>query len=118
MTLHLTPAMAEGAYTLLRTTPPFRRLKLPEGDTIEFHIYHRKHRWHAECMQLSSGQFRISINNFKCGTLHKLLMDVAHEATHLHLYIAHPKDTASHGWRFNRIADSICKFHVWDRTQF
>lgn len=36
--LHLTLEMLEGAYEYLRTTPPFRRWKLPPGADIEFHV--------------------------------------------------------------------------------
>lgn len=119
--LHVTPALIEAAYELLRITPPFRGWKLPHADDVQFVVlpknstfvgaYHgddEKPSWH-----------RISIAAKV--TTYDLLSTVAHEMVHMKLgvdYYDKRRQPADHGKTFNRMADQVCRWHQFDRGVF
>ena len=115
MTLHMTPAIVEAAYELLLTTPPFRAWKLPHADDIEFHIDRHKSRLGAYRWE---GKHTVAISSKLITQLPLLLSVLAHELCHLRQQIVWPRDKAEHGYRFNRMADAVCRWHSLDRAMF
>ena len=110
--MHLTPAIMEGAYNLLLTTPPFKGWKLPPSDEVVF-IVLRTDRHSAAHSKDAKGRHTIRLSHRKHATLASVIATVAHE-------MAHMRDTskAHHGAQWHRLADRICKIHGFDRGQF
>lgn len=40
--MHLSPDLLRSTYDWLRTTPPLRRWRLPEGDAIKFRVTRKR----------------------------------------------------------------------------
>lgn len=117
--LHMTPAMLEAAYELLRLTPPFRRWKLPEADTISFHVtaHDDRHGHFTEHRRWKNPRIGISVAHVK--TLPDLAEVMAHEMIHLHLFrLKGAKWYAGHGAPFRRLAEQVCKAHDFDLSKF
>lgn len=123
MALHLTPALLEAAYELLRTTPPFKRWKLPHADAVEFHVFKARHRrhmadyeWFAVNGKASGHRIRIAVHKD-----HRLLTGVvasmAHEMCHMRQRLM-GTDYASHGRVFKRLAAQVCRAHGWQLDSF
>jgi hypothetical protein len=119
MSLHITHQMIEGAYELLRETPPFRRWKLPEADDVSFAVMDCETHA-ADYLMVGDKTHRIRINNKWTGTLSKLIANLAHEMVHLHLQCACPNDQAAenHGPAFQKAAAQVCKHHGFDMKGF
>src|ERR1700674_4384641 len=115
MTLHLTPAMLEASYELLRTTLPFRRWKLPHADEIEFHVRYLTHR--GDCVDLGEVNL-IRLSDKRHHTLPEVLITMAHEMCHVRQNIERPNDDAHHGAYFKKCAKQVCRHHGWDYKTF
>lgn len=117
MALHLTPAMLEASYELLRTTPPFRGWKLPHADDIQFVVSARTgstqgvYYWFKE-------QHILEINGRLVGSLEMLTRIMTHEMCHLRQQILGAPDRGEHGAMFQKLADQVCKWHPLDRRNF
>lgn len=114
--MHMTPAMLEASYELLRTTPPFRGWRLPPGDEVEFHTINSG-KFAADYRPLGGGHI-IRINTQWHASIHSLTKTMAHEMTHMHHALRHPKDTAHHGKRFWAFAKTVCRHHGWSVKEF
>ena len=122
--IHLTPEMLEATYELLRTTPPFRRWKLPEADDVEFHV--TRHR-------VLSGQYtylrskkrvlwhRIEISTTCNKNLRDMMETMAHEMCHIRQRTADraaKTRTLTHGRAFKRLAALVCRHHGFNPKTF
>lgn len=114
--LSLTPENLEAAYTLLCTTPPFNRWKLPPASEVEFHIQ-RTRKQFADC-EIVNGTPIIRVSAAKQTQLCTLLATMAHELIHLHEFLTRPAKEVCHGASFHKHADRICKVHGFDRGAF
>lgn len=114
--MHLTPAILEAQYELLRVCPPFRRWRMPPGDEVEFHVI-TSSSWAGD-YEFRKGVHLIRVNGKWCGTLLNLQRVVAHEMVHLHLQIAFPRDQSHHGARFKAKAALVCKHLCLDPLAF
>lgn len=114
MPLHITPEMVETSYELLRLTPPFKGWKLPHADEVLFSILKTKDRHGDYTFDAGKHHIRISYRRHK--TLHALTMTLAHEMVHMRDQITGTH--AEHGATFNKLADTVCKYHGFDRGQF
>lgn len=116
--LHLTPAMLESAYELLRTTPPFRNWKLPHPDDVGFQIIRTEHTrgtFHIS----DAGRPTISISHKCIGSLHSLVVTVAHEMVHLYEDTVHAaRSDVMHSARFKRLTAQVCRHHGFDAKLF
>lgn len=112
--LHLTPVIMEAAYSLLRTTPPFNSWRLPEADSVEFHVQRTK-RQYADHV-LERGTHRIRLSHQRHYTLNTVLMSMAHEMCHMVDALNGVK--SAHGASFQAMADKVCAIHGWDRGTF
>lgn len=123
--LHLTPAMLEAAYELLRVTPPFNKWKLPEADDVEFQVkiipdgvaeYYYSLRFRDEQDHI------IAVCARGNKTMFDLLESMAHEMVHMHQ--RGPVDrqvmrrSAVHGVKFKRLAAQVCRVHGFDEARF
>lgn len=115
MSLRLTTPMLESAYEFLRTTLPFRRWKLPSGSRVKFRVTRHPHK-SGECVEQDDGKTAINISGACVGHADTLLLIMAHEMVHLHLF-AHGV-RALHGSDFKRCAKIICRHHGFDEKQF
>lgn len=113
MALHLTPALLEAAYELLRVTPPFKRWKLPHADDVEFHVSRHRDKFGDYC---DSCRMRVSANTNK--ELNTIIATVAHEMVHAHLHHIGFRSWETHGPRFNKLAAQVCRAHGWQLEGF
>lgn len=115
--LHLTPAMLEQTYELLRVTPPFRGWHLPAGEKIKFVVGATPHR-RGHCWS-DRWNHEIMISLAAVSTLHELTITMAHEMIHVYQYL-HKRETANteHNADFKRLAARVCSFHLWDAKAF
>ena len=119
--MHITPALMEAAYELLRITPPFRKWKLAEPDDVVFRIIKT---------ELTRGTFyragkrgsklpTIEISMKCIGSVHSLITTMAHEMTHMHEDTNHvARDDVMHSARFKRLAAQVCRHHGFDAKLF
>lgn len=117
MSLHITPAMMEASYELLRTTPPFRGWKLPPGEEVAFKVIHCNDRC-GDYERLSDGTHCIRANAKWIGSIWGLLRLLAHEMIHLRQQIACPNDQSHHGTAFLTAAKTVCRYHLLDPKAF
>lgn len=119
--LHLTPAMLESAYELLRTTPPFNKWKLPESDAVEFHVKTLSGCVAKYNMLSGDTKHRISLCAESSSSLLDVLEHMAHEMVHLHQR-AHSvrsiSQSATHGYHFKRLAAQVCRRLAFDPATF
>lgn len=113
--LPLTPDIVRAAYEYLRATPPFKRWGLPHADEIKVRITrHRDRQGHA---RWDGKQFEIAVSQMKIGRTHTLIELVAHEMVHVRCHMQ--GDTrAEHSKVWHRYADSVCRYHGFDRKTF
>jgi hypothetical protein len=117
MTLRLTPDTLAAAYDFLRTTDPFKAWKLPHSDDVAFHVI-RNQNIFADFGIDNDGQPLIRVSTAKNGHTATVLMSVAHEALHLHQYLAGLDKGSEHNSDFKRKAKRICAVHGWDTALF
>lgn len=116
MTIHLTPEILEAAYNYLKTTPPFRRWKLPASDLIEFEVTGSV-RFSAEHQRKSKHRHTISLSCRKIGHTLTIFVAMAHEMVHLFQAIKHGR-SVGHNEEFHRCARTICRHHGFDPKDF
>jgi predicted SprT family Zn-dependent metalloprotease len=114
--IHLTPSMLEASYELLRTTPPFKRWKLPEADDVEFHVTKHRDR-QADCTSYVDMRVVIRISTTFHGRVAALLETMAHEMCHIHQRRLSPGER-EHGAAFKRLAAQVCRHHGFDPKTF
>jgi hypothetical protein len=117
--LHLSPEMLEAAYTLLQTTPPFRGWKLPHADDVQFQVASYTDSFADARFDRKKRQYVIRVSRRMCKQIGTILVAVAHEMCH----VAEAERTgkwgrAEHGAIYNRLADSVCRWHGFDRGAF
>lgn len=116
MTLRLTPTILEASYQFLRSTPPFNRWHLPDGEEVEFHVGRGKTH-HGEYEPGETAEHRIIVHETNVGFTSTLLESMAHEMIHVKLAgTTHAK--AEHGAEFRKLARLVCKYHGFDPKRF
>lgn len=116
MTLHLTPAMLERAYELLRSTPPYRGWKLPPPDDVVFVV--TRHKTTAGEHWVAGLTHSIAISQNAIGTLALLTATMAHEMIHMKEFIDGVRNDVKHGASFQRLAARVCRLHGFDVKAF
>ena len=112
MTLPLKPETLEAAYEYLRTTPPFDRWQLPEGEDIVFKVTRSKHNMGE--YYFHKGKHHIAVSAHLVGHTPTLMALVAHECVHLFQRISCMESKAMHNEAFRKLANSVCKSHGFD----
>jgi hypothetical protein len=108
--------MLAGCYDFLRTTPPYRRWKLPEAEQVAFNVtrhprFHASHQGGPTCV--------IEVSSASVGHTATLIWVMGHEMLHLHQYIAgFETPRAMHNADFRRKAEAACRYHGWDFRSF
>lgn len=121
MTLPLSPEMLEAAYEYLRTTPPFSRWNMPEGEDVKFTVASFR-RLEFGRYQWDGKQHTINMSAKAIGYSGTLLEKMAHEMIHLHLeetgMESRRGDTDTHNAAFRKFAAQVCKTHGFDPKAF
>jgi hypothetical protein len=116
VSLHITPAMCETAYELLRTTPPFRGWHLPHADEVRFKISGDLWAYGSHWHDPKGHEIRISYRNIKqLGTLTRVM---AHEMCHMREVQLKSRSDVMHGRTFQRLKAQVCKWHHFDIGAF
>lgn len=121
MGFHLTPAMVETAYELLRMTPPFNRWKLPHADDLAFEVTGHEDRFGSFHFDVDNpGKERLTVSAVHVKSLDLLQRTLAHEMCHIREWRLSPAKAqrANHGKLYNRLADQVCKRHGFERGTF
>lgn len=120
----LTKEMLRLSYRLVAETPPFCNWNLPDSHDVNFVVTRSR---------ITSGHYKewkrgrkfagheIGISNRCVGTLHNLIMIMAHEMIHLYQAISLPRTdhpNAEHNHAFLRFADQVTAYHHFDRRMF
>lgn len=118
MSLQITPDMLVSAYELLRTTPPFKRWRMPDADDVEFKV--SRNATTTARLLLRSGETPvIEVSSRAVSTLAPLLMAIAHEMVHLNEHLSGDmRSDCMHGREYRRRAKRVCDVHRFDPMQF
>lgn len=116
MSIKISIQVVENTYALLRSTKPFSSWKLQEFDDIGFSV--TRDRINRGEFQVKNGVPFICVSEVCHHTLDELIRTVAHEMCHLCDWNSGVRPDVVHGWTFNKMADSVCKFHNFDRGAF
>lgn len=108
--MHLTPEILKASYDYLKTTPPFKRWGLPDGDEISWVVTGKK-KVEGLCTQYANGRFIIEISGTLIKATDTLMATMAHEIIHIRCFMLGVK--AKHGYEFNKLAKSVCNQHGW-----
>ena len=118
--LPLSEEMLEAAYEYLRTTPPFNKWNLPDGEDIRFHVVRAR-----DCFakyQRDGDLHHISVSISSVAHSDTLIEKMAHEMVHLHLELtgseSKSKSPSIHNAAFRKYATRICQIHGWDPKGF
>ena len=117
--MRLTPDILAAAYEFLRSTPPFRKWKLPEADAVEFHISRQVHIAGAHTAYVRTKEHIVKISERNVGLIPTLLYVMAHEMLH----VKQREDgtetpNVEHNAEFKRLGRTICREHGWDPCHF
>lgn len=117
MTLPLSAEMLEASYDFLRTTPPFNRWNLPDGEDVQFTITQSRKTMGTHC--LFNGKHCIEISRRLVGHTSTLMSLMAHEMVHAHQK-ATKTDTpgVEHNEAFRQFGRQVCKHHGFDPHEF
>lgn len=120
MSLRLTPGMLQGAYDFMRTTPPFRRWRLPPGEDVEFKIAASRQArgWHTRS-DTRDRHHIVGVSRACTAHTYNLVMVVAHEM--IHVYQSKrgtDKPNTEHNAEFRRLAKIVCRHHGFDPLMF
>lgn len=114
--MHLTPEILAGAYEYLRTTPPFRRWKLPHADEVRFRVSATiSPRAFYLYDRAKDPPHEIVLSAKRHGTTHSIMETMAHEMLHLHQELrgtAHHNN--QHNAEFHHLNKRLCAYHGWD----
>lgn len=113
--LNITPETLQGAYDFLRSTEPFCRWNLPDGEDVKFKVVktHKNHAWYR-CVNY---KHVMAVSSNTVGHTLTLLESMAHEM--IHMYEVHAlKRQPTHGKVFQKWKAEVCKFHGFDPKRF
>lgn len=114
----LTPKSLEAAYDYLRTTPPFKKWNLPEGEDMKF-IVSRSNQTCGSYTSDNLGNHYISISQKLIGHTHNLIGTMAHEMVHLHQRLTKMETKGvQHNGAFLKLGERVCKVHGFDPKLF
>lgn len=120
MSLPLTPDMLVTCYEFLKTTPPFRRWKLPDADDVVFRL--SKRRKEAGRYQWDGEHHNITASIYGIGHTESLMRFMAHEMIHLYLekmgWESRHHSEEVHNAAFRKFAAQACKHHGFDPKAF
>ena len=115
MTLALDTDILEGAYNYLRATPPYKHWKLPESDTIAFHVCATKYMGYYT----RDAVHHIALSARRIGHTNTVMHIMGHEMIHLHQGVAKTETpNTEHNAEFDRLAKLACRIHGWDWKEF
>lgn len=115
--LPITPAMLAAAYDFLRSTPPFRRWRLPPADEVQFHVTREPFKFGTH--EFDGQEHIIGISERRVGHTYTLFITMAHEMIHAYQAISKTETKgAEHNAAFRRIARCVCRYHGFDPREF
>lgn len=119
MSLPLTPEILAAVYDFLRTTPPFCKWNMHEGEDVKFRVGKQsnkfaQYRWDGK-------QHEVTMSAGCIGHTQTLIEAMAHEMIHMHLEETGIESRGSenaHNAAFRKFAASVCKHHGFDLKAF
>jgi hypothetical protein len=117
VTLPLNREILEANYDYLRTTPPFSKWNLPDGEDVQFVITRSRKTMGTHC--LFNGKHIIEISRHLVGYTSTLTVLMAHEMVHAHQKMT-KTDTpgVEHNAAFRQFGRQVCKYHGFDPHEF
>lgn len=115
MSLYITPEMCRLAYEYLRGTLPFRRWQLPPESKVIFEVVGTR-AYMGACY---TGKPHIRISQTRVTTTQCLIETMAHEMIHMRQHFkGQNSDSLSHGPKWRKMADQVCRKHGFNRDYF
>ena len=116
MALTITPSHVEAVYECLRAFEPWRGLKLPEAEEIEFHVRNRRDIY-AEYRHNGTAH-QIKLSTALIGTFQTLAETVGHEMLHLAQAEKGTATASEHNAEWRALARKACRVMGWDERAF
>ena len=108
--MHITPAILRATYDWLRTTPPLRRWKLPDGDDVRFRVTRNRNEYAS--VERDGDGWTINVSHLKVGHTDTLIKAMLHEMAHMRTELA--GNGMTHGRAWTNLVRSICRHHGYD----
>lgn len=117
MRLHPHPDNCRAAYDYLKTWQPYKGMRLPPSEEIEFRCEPMKALcgWYS---RTAAGVHVLAFATNFIATHPVLLRYVAHEMIHLHQAIKGTENKSQHNAEFLRVARRVCDIHGFDPKNF
>lgn len=115
-TLHVTKEVLAGAYTYLRTTPPFNRWKLPPAHSIKFKVTGSRDNEGLYDDKNGKATPELHVSRHFVGQTSSLMETMAHEMIHVYLFRRGVRK--HHGADFEACAKRVCAIHGFDIKRF
>ena len=118
--LRLTPESLEAAYEFLRATLPFRRMKLPHADEVQFRVMVTRDCFgHFRGRSKTTEDFNeIGVSQHMVKSTDVLISTMAHEMIHLYQHETGSDSRTDHNAQFRRIAARVCRIHGFEPEDF
>lgn len=127
--MKITPAVLEAAYSLLLTTPPFNRWRLPPAEDVVFRVVRRigdnpdiwaQHLSERQVKKpkIAKGHHLIDVNENRVAQLSTLIPLMAHELCHVRESMLINYTGEAHGATFKKLAAQVCRHHGFDPHAF
>lgn len=116
MTLPLTPDMLHAAYEFLKSTPPFSKWNLPDGEDVTFKVSKRSDSFGRHWIE--GDRHVIEASSKLIGHTVTLIELMAHEMIHVHQNDVGMTTSGEHNAAFRKLAERVCKVHGFDPKSF
>ena len=110
--MNITPQHVAAVYEMLRQFKPFDRWKLPEAETVGFHV--KAIRDHG--LYWYDNGHNITVSSLLVDSPHSLLDVTAHEVIHMRQQLRGEK--LNHNSEFRRLSQQVCREFMWDAKRF
>jgi hypothetical protein len=120
MTLPITSESLAAVYEFLKTTPPFNKWNMPEGEDVKFIVCKMKDAFAQ--YQWDGTRDTISVSSSAVGHTRTLIEAMSHEMIHQHLWATGMESKRGgpkfHNAAFRKFAAQVCKHHGFDPKAF
>lgn len=110
--MNITPQHVAAVYEMLRQFRPFDRWKLPEADSVGFHV--KAIRDHG--IYWFDNGHNITVSSLLIDSLASLEDVIGHELIHMRQQLRGLPLT--HNAEFRRVARQVCRNFTWDAKRF
>lgn len=117
--MHIMPEQCAAVYDCLLHFPPFKAMRLPPADEVEFKVTNELSRQGYCTINVGRADgHEIGVSNRWVGEYASLVQLVAHEMIHMHQWVRRTDTSSMHNAEYRKIAKDVCRKFQWDYKQF